>query len=323
MARICVLGSTNLDLNFATPQAPGKWKREVYVESISTSLGGKGLHTARAAAWLGNEVTLLTPSSDDTTSSVLSALLEECIDSIALAHEESPEVGTMRALTHPSNGPCGIAGAITTVGRRPTFLARRHREHWGAFDLPSRWAVEIAEANALILTLEPPLVLVRQAIAAASPGTTIVLNLGPPPRDDEDRLLATHLIDSVSSVVADAADVDFLFSSSGKARSPEQRLRLLTNGLSRPRVAYIGGRTAEYGKFVAGSEPSPATKLSTAQDPVGTNSMISAALAHALTRGQTGECALAFAMAAAMRYDGSGPVDLARINATMAEGTST
>ena len=244
MHSVAVLSSTNLDVRFITGDRPSTWNQEVYVDSIEVGIGGKGFKMALAAAWLGADVVLLTPKARDDVSELIQSAVARAareVDDARRSYLSRGEDGALapgwlQADFYDTGGPSGVVGAFGSARSRPTYLTRRNRSHWGvaAFSLPATWRDQIAEAEALLISLEPPLKLVAEAAAVAKAhGRKVVLTAAPPPRDENDRAASLNLLRNIDALVLDRREADELVTGEGEDLDDAETLRRLVGRTGR------------------------------------------------------------------------------------------
>jgi ribokinase len=164
MARVCVVGSVNMDLVFAvdTLPAPGA---TVLASALTRSPGGKGGNQAVAAARAGADVVLVAAVGDDATGAALRAHLQgHGVDLAGVVALPAPS-GTASIVVdaHGENVIVVAPGANAQLELTSTRLR----------DL-------VAGCEVLLMQLEIPL---RTALAAArlarAAGATVMLNASP------------------------------------------------------------------------------------------------------------------------------------------------
>ena len=168
-ARICVLGSLNMDL-VVRPQrlpAPGE---TLLADSFQTFPGGKGANQAVAAARLGAQVAMIGRVGDDAFGRALRRELERHgVDTAQVRSIEGVPSG-VALITVEANGENTI---VVVPG------ANQHLDP-GEIDAAGGMLVSIGDASSVIAQLEVPVVLVDQAARAANAaGATFVLNAAP------------------------------------------------------------------------------------------------------------------------------------------------
>ena len=170
MSRICVVGSSNMDLVTHVSRMPEAGET-LAANDFSTGAGGKGANQAVAAARCGADVAFVTRVGDDAFGRELlqnyRALgLDTCH---ALAVPDAP-TGTATILVEPS----GENRILVAAGANATLTA-------DAIDA----AADLLRTSALVvLQLEVPLDAVHRALAlCADAGVAVLLNPAPANRD--------------------------------------------------------------------------------------------------------------------------------------------
>ncbi|OBI16128.1 ribokinase [Mycobacterium sp. E2327] len=169
MARVCVVGSVNMDLTFdvdALPQ-PGE---TVLASSLTSAPGGKGANQAVAAARAGAHVQFVGALGDDAAAARLRA------------HLRANGVGLDGMVTVP--GPSGTAAIVVDANAENTIVVAPGAN--GRLTLAGAQAREvIAGCDVLLTQLEIP---VPTAVAAAhharSAGAAVIVNASPVGRLD-------------------------------------------------------------------------------------------------------------------------------------------
>ncbi len=166
-ARICVVGSINMDLVVRAPRFPVAGET-VLGGPHSVSPGGKGANQAVAAARAGAQVTLIGAVGDDEHGRALRALLA------------AESVDTTHVNTRP--GRTGTAHiTITGSGENTIIVAPGANATLSPQDVDAARNA-IAQADILLLQLESPIPAAERAMdLAAASGTTIILNAAPAP----------------------------------------------------------------------------------------------------------------------------------------------
>ena len=163
-ARVCVVGSVNMDLVFDVESLPGPGET-VLASSLRSAPGGKGGNQAVAAARAGSEVQLVAAVGTDLASEALRA------------HLRDNGIGIDGLTALP--GPSGTAVIVVDAGAENTIVvAPGANGHLSLDSQPLRDIV--AACDVLLLQLEIPiataLVAARQARSA---GATVVVNASP------------------------------------------------------------------------------------------------------------------------------------------------
>lgn len=172
MARIAVLGSTNVDLTVPVERRPGPGET-VLAGDTRVSAGGKGANTAVAAARLGAEVALLSAVGSDPYGSMLTGALRE----------SGVDVSDLDV----HDGPSGIAYITVTPDGENTIVVSPGANRAVSGDYVARVAGTLTRSAVLATSLEIPADSVWQAMATAhDAGTRCVLGASPvlePPAD--------------------------------------------------------------------------------------------------------------------------------------------
>jgi sugar/nucleoside kinase (ribokinase family) len=320
MGRVCVLSSTNLDVCFITSDLPTDWNDEVYVDKIELAIGGKGFLMAEAAAWLGARVVLLTPQGNDDSWPIIEASVRATREALTIARNraagwpERQRPGSLRAVFHKSGGPTGLVGALGSANHRPTYLTRRERLHWGSFQLPQSWRDEIMDSAVLLTSLEPPIPLVKEAVQVAKgKGAKVVLNPGPPPRNELDRTEAQRLLREVDALVLDTLEAKALVFGKKEEFSSAiavERLLLSSNGLDLLCVTVHGSlysaAVADGGRVTTVLDRG----MRLVSDPVGSNAPLSAGVALGMALSHPPTWCLNFGLGAAALCTGHEQVNI-------------
>lgn len=163
--RVCVLGSTNIDLTFRVATLPGPGET-VAASTLDTGFGGKGANQAVFAARLGAEVSFLSAvGSDEFGQQALANLRANGIDVRGVRYCDQP-TGTAAILVDDSATNCivVVAGANGTIS-----LADIHTHR----DL-------ITGAQVLVAQLETPIEATLGAFRLArAAGVRTILNPAP------------------------------------------------------------------------------------------------------------------------------------------------
>ena len=189
-ARVCVVGSVNMDMGFDVDTLPRPGET-VLAASSRTTPGGKGANQAVAAARAGARVQFVGAVGDDSTAARLRA------------HLTANRVGTDGLITLA--GPSGSAVVVVdSAGENIIVVAPGAN---GRLTLDSAPLRELAaDCDVLLLQLE---IAVATATAAAreahSAGATVILNASPPGGDPGELAELAGLTDVVVVNEAEAA----------------------------------------------------------------------------------------------------------------------
>ena len=166
--RIVVLGGAVMDLVFPVRDLPG-WKQAVQAKSFRMYPGGKGLNQAVALARLGSDVSLISAVGFDDFGEQISDYLQ--MERVNHDHVQVVKDG----YTDVTNVFVNEAGEVAYVGWKgisdTEITAEQIKNAEGI----------IKQADALLITFEVPVRIIRQAIEVAKMRNTfIVLNPSPP-----------------------------------------------------------------------------------------------------------------------------------------------
>src|SRR5689334_12343265 len=168
MARVCVVGSVNLDLSLGVEALPRPGET-VLASSLTHAPGGKGGNQAVAAARAGAQVQFVGAVGDDEAAGQLRS------------HLEANGVGLGGAMEIP--GPSGTAIVVVDANAENTIVVAPGAT--GRFTLTDeRVRAVAADCDVMLTQLEIP---VRTAVDAAqharSAGAVVVVNASPAGRD--------------------------------------------------------------------------------------------------------------------------------------------
>jgi len=174
-ARICVVGSLNMDLVTRTPRIPIPGETIIGHEFF-TAPGGKGANQAVAAARLGAQVSMVgRVGADDFGQAMRRALTEDDIDCACVFEDETAGTGIAAIL-------------VDDAGENSIVVASGANARLSPADV-ERAQAAIAGADALLLQLETPLeTVIRAAEIARAHHVAVLLNPAPA-RTDLDALL--------------------------------------------------------------------------------------------------------------------------------------
>ena len=166
MARVCVIGSSNLDFTVSVPRLPGVGET-VSGGTLATSPGGKGANQAVAARRLGAEVSFVTLLGADPMGDRLAAVLaEKGLPSGPIGRTQETATGVALISVDPE----GRNQIAVAPGANHRLTVERVRVH----------ADLLAWADVVLLQLETPIDTVRWALAEARRlGKRTVLNPAP------------------------------------------------------------------------------------------------------------------------------------------------
>jgi ribokinase len=168
MARVCVVGSVNMDLTFDVHRLPRPGET-VLASSLTSAPGGKGGNQAVAAARAGAQVQFAGALGDDAAAERLRA------------HLSANNVGLDGTIQVP--GPSGTAIIVVDVGAENTIVVAPGAN--GQVDLSEAAArAVIADCDVLLTQLEIPMpAAVAAAREARSTGAVVMVNASPAGQD--------------------------------------------------------------------------------------------------------------------------------------------
>lgn len=168
MARVCVVGSVNLDLTVDVDALP-RAGETVLASQLTYAPGGKGGNQAVAAARAGATVQFVGALGDDGAAEQLRA------------HLLANDVGLAATVTVP--GPSGMAVVVVDAGAENTIVVApgaNGQLTLDATEIPSA----ITECDVLLTQLEIPVtVAITAAREARSAGAVVIVNASPAGRD--------------------------------------------------------------------------------------------------------------------------------------------
>ncbi|WP_284225795.1 ribokinase [Mycobacterium antarcticum] len=182
MARVCVIGSVNLDQSFAVARLPQPGET-VLASSSSSSPGGKGGNQAVAAARAGASVQLVAAMGDDAAASRLRS------------HLHDNDVGLDGTVTVP--GPSGAAAIVVdATAENVIVVAPGANEHLSMASAAARRVVSGAEV--VLLQLEIPMATVLAgARLARDAGALVIVNASPSGADPAALAALAQVVDVV------------------------------------------------------------------------------------------------------------------------------
>ncbi len=247
MARVCVVGSVNMDLTFDVDALPRPGET-VLASSLTSAPGGKGANQAVAAARAGAHVQLVGALGDDAAAARLRAHLRA--NGVGLD-------GTVAV-----SGPSGTAVIVVDAGAENAIVVAPGAN--GRLTLAATGAREaIAGCDVLLTQLEIP---VPTAVAAArearSTGAVVIVNASPAGQDQ-------------SRLAELAAATDVVIANEAEAEDWPWRPAHLVITLGARGARYVG----EDGEFAI---PAPAV---TAVDTTGAGDVFAGVLAASWPRG--------------------------------------
>lgn len=165
LPKIVVVGSLNVDHTLRVPHIPAPGET-LTSSSMLTCFGGKGANQAVAAARAGGAVSMIgCVGVDDFGTRYIEALKAEGIDTTGIWRSETPTGSALIAVDDR-----GENSIIVNPGANHAITAADVEKHAGL----------IREADALLLQLECPLLVVRRAAEIArEAGVRVILNPSP------------------------------------------------------------------------------------------------------------------------------------------------
>ncbi|MGV0580262.1 PfkB family carbohydrate kinase [Mycolicibacterium elephantis] len=182
VARVCVVGSVNLDHTFVVDALP-RPGQTVLASATATAPGGKGGNQAVAAARAGAEVQLVAALGTDAAAAQLRA------------HLEANEVGLAGMVTLP--GPSGSAVIVVDNAAENTIVvAPGANAHLSVHDGDVR--AVIADSDVVLMQLEIPVgTAVDAAQVARAAGAVVIVNASPAGAPPHALLALSQLADVV------------------------------------------------------------------------------------------------------------------------------
>jgi ribokinase len=212
MARVCVVGSVNMDMTFGVAAIPRPGET-VLASSVSYAPGGKGGNQAVAAARAGARVQFAGAFGDDAAADRLRAHL--------LANGVGLD-GTVRV-----RGPSGTAVIVVDAGGENTIVVSPGANGRLALAAPAMRTV-VADCDVLLTQFEIPVSTAAAAAREASAAGAVVIVNASPAGQDED-------------VVAElAANTDVVIANETEAREWHWRPYHLVVTLGARGAHYIG-----------------------------------------------------------------------------------
>ena len=264
MAKICVVGSCNIDLTFRVPRLPRPGET-VAAHALHQGFGGKGANQAVAAAKLGAQVTMIARVGNDLFGQqTLDNLRGHRIDTIFVGNDPAQPTGLASIYVSDAGENC-IAVAAGANGRLTP--ADVHAA-----------AGAIRAADAVICQLETPVASTIEAFRIArSAGVRTILNPAPAMPLPGELLALTDI-----AVPNETELAQLTGRSTATPDALESAARALRDGGPRVVVATLGAA----GALLLGEtlERLPAIAV-TAVDPTGAGDVFTAALAVFLAEG--------------------------------------
>ncbi|MGG4129314.1 ribokinase [Paenibacillus illinoisensis] len=269
MAKICVIGSSSMDLVVTSSRRPGAGET-VLGESFKTVPGGKGANQAVAAARLGGEVTMIGRVGDD-------AFGQDILNNF-----EANAVNTqnVKPVTHSESGTAHII--LAEGDNSIVFVEAANREVTPAY--VDQAAEVIRNADIVLIQQEiPEETVVRVSSLCAEYGTPLLLNPAPA------RTVPQEVIDNAAYITPNEHEAEILF----QGMSPAEALRKYPNKL----FITEGSKGVRY--FDGAEEILVPTYKVEAVDTTGAGDTFNAAFAVALAEGKPLQESIRFANRAA------------------------
>src|ERR1700722_16964712 len=190
MARVCVVGSVNLDLTVDVEALPHPGET-VLASQLTYAPGGKGGNQAVAASRAGATVEFVGALGDDAAAEQLRA------------HLLANGVGVAATVTVP--GPSGMAVVVVDAGAENTIVVAPGANGQLTLDAAEIPAA-ITECDVLLTQLEIPLTAaITAAREATSAGAVVIVNASPAGRD---RHALAELASFADVVIANEAEAE-------------------------------------------------------------------------------------------------------------------
>ncbi|PQP81415.1 ribokinase [Paenibacillus sp. PCH8] len=269
MAKICVIGSSSMDLVVTSSRRPGAGET-VLGESFKTVPGGKGANQAVAAARLGAEVVMIGRVGDD-------AFGEDIIENF---RANAVDTQNVKPVTHLESGTAHI---ILAEGDNSIVVVEAaNREVTPAY--VDEAAEVIRSADIVLIQQEiPEETVVHVSELCAEFGTPLLLNPAPA------RTLPQEVIDHAAYITPNEHEAEILF----QGMSPAEALRQYPNKL----FITEGSKGVRY--FDGTQEIVVPTYQVEAVDTTGAGDTFNAAFAVALAEGKPLQDSIRFANRAA------------------------
>ncbi|WP_017688516.1 ribokinase [Paenibacillus sp. PAMC 26794] len=269
MAKICVIGSSSMDLVVTSSRRPGAGET-VLGDSFKTVPGGKGANQAVAAARLGAEVAMIGRVGDD-------AFGKDIVENFKANAVNTQNV---KPVTHLESGTAHI---ILAEGDNSIVVVEAaNREVTPAY--VDEAAEVIRDADIVLIQQEiPEETVVHVSALCAEFGTPLLLNPAPA------RTLPQEVIDNAAYITPNEHEAEILF----QGMSPAQALRQYPNKL----FITEGSKGVRY--FDGTEEILVPTYKVEAVDTTGAGDTFNAAFAVALAEGKALQESIRFANRAA------------------------
>ncbi|MCF7754511.1 ribokinase [Paenibacillus xylanexedens] len=269
MAKICVIGSSSMDLVVTSSRRPGAGET-VLGDSFKTVPGGKGANQAVAAARLGAEVAMIGRVGDD-------AFGKDILENF---RANAVNTQNMKPVTHLESGTAHI---ILAEGDNSIVVVEAaNREVTPAY--VDEAAEVIRDADIVLIQQEiPEETVVHVSTLCAEFGTPLLLNPAPA------RTLPQEVIDNAAYITPNEHECEILF----QGMSPAQALRQYPNKL----FITEGSKGVRY--FDGTEEILVPTYKVEAVDTTGAGDTFNAAFGVALAEGKALQESIRFANRAA------------------------
>ncbi|MDQ0656442.1 ribokinase [Paenibacillus sp. W2I17] len=269
MAKICVIGSSSMDLVVTSSRRPGAGET-VLGDSFKTVPGGKGANQAVAAARLGAEVAMIGRVGDD-------AFGKDILENF---RTNAVNTQNVKPVTHLESGTAHI---ILAEGDNSIVVVEAaNREVTPAY--VDEAAEVIRDADIVLIQQEiPEETVVHVSTLCAEFGTPLLLNPAPA------RTLPQEVIDNAAYITPNEHEAEILF----QGMSPAQALRQYPNKL----FITEGSKGVRY--FDGAEEILVPTYKVEAIDTTGAGDTFNAAFAVALAEGKALQESIRFANRAA------------------------
>lgn len=269
MAKICVIGSSSIDLVVTASRRPGAGET-VLGESFKTVPGGKGANQAVAAARLGGEVTMIGRVGDD-------AFGQDILNNFKANAVNTQNV---KPVTHSESGTAHII--LAEGDNSIVFVEAANREVTPAY--VDQAAEVIRNADIVLIQQEiPEETVVHVSSLCAEYGTPLLLNPAPA------RTVPQEVIDNAAYITPNEHEAEILF----QGMSPAEALRKYPNKL----FITEGSKGVRY--FDGAEEILVPTYKVEAVDTTGAGDTFNAAFAVALAEGKPLQESIRFANRAA------------------------
>ncbi|MCG7381170.1 ribokinase [Paenibacillus sp. ACRRY] len=269
MAKICVIGSSSMDLVVTSSRRPGAGET-VLGESFKTVPGGKGANQAVAAARLGGDVTMIGRVGDD-------AFGQDILNNFKANAVNTQNV---KPVTHLESGTAHIIlaegdNSIVVVEAANREVTPSYVDHAGEV---------IRDADIVLIQQEiPEETVVHVSSLCAEYGTPLLLNPAPA------RKVPQEVIDNAAYITPNEHEAEILF----QGMSPAEALRKYPNKL----FITEGSKGVRY--FDGAEEILVPTYKVEAVDTTGAGDTFNAAFAVALAEGKPLQESIRFANRAA------------------------